>query len=211
AAKANLERLLAMQGFNRVTAPFDGVVTERNTDIGQLINQGSNNGQPLFQVADIHMLRIYVEVPQSYSDLIKPGMEAKLYFPEHPDTAYEAKLVSTSNGIHVSSRTLTVELQMENKNGEVLPGTYAEVHFIMPSRKNVYMIPASTLLFRKEGLQVATVGPEDRVVLKHIVIGRDLGKVEEIVAGLDASDRIIENPSDSILQGDLVHVRQGKE
>ncbi len=211
AAKANLESLLAQQAFNKVTAPFDGVVTERNTDIGQLINQGANSGKPLFQVADINLLRIYVEVPQAYSDLIKPGMEAKLYFPERPDTAYEAKLVSTSNGIHVSSRTLTVELQMENKNGEVLPGTYAEVHFIMPSRKNVYMIPASTLLFRKEGLQVATVGPDNRVVLKHIVIGRDLGKVEEVIAGLDASDRVIDSPSDSILEGDLVKIRQGKE
>lgn len=211
AAKASLQSLLAQQAFNKVTSPFDGVVTERNTDIGQLINQGSNAGRALFQVSDIHMLRVYVEVPQNYSDLIKTGMKAELYFPEHPAKAYEATLVSTSNGIHVSSRTLTVELQMENKNGEILPGTYAEVHFIMPSRKNVYLIPASTLLFRKEGLQVATVSSDNRVVLKHIVIGRDLGRVEEIVAGLDTSDRIIDSPSDSILQGDLVHIRQGKE
>ncbi len=207
AAKANLQSLLAEQAFNKVIAPFDGVVTERNTDIGQLINQGSNNGQPLFQVADIHKLRIYVEVPQSYSSLIKPNMKAELYFPEHPITAYTATLVSTANGIHVSSRTLTVELQMDNEKGEILPGTYAEVHFVLPSRSSVYRLPSSTLLFRKEGLQVATVGPDNRVVLKSIKIGRELGKEVEVTAGVDGSDRVIDSPSDSILQGDLVRIK----
>ena len=210
AAKANLQSLLAEQAFNKVVAPFDGVVTERNTDIGQLINKGSGSPQALFQVADIHQLRIYVEVPQSYSSLIKTNMKAKLYFPEHPDKAYDAVLVSTSNGIHVSSRTLTVELIMNNENGDVLPGTYAEVHFVLPSRKSVYRLPSSTLLFRKEGLQVAEVGPDNRVVLKSIKIGRELGKVVEVTAGVDESDRIIDSPSDSILQGDLVRIKKPK-
>lgn len=210
AARANLQSLLAQQSFNRVVAPFDGVVTDRNTDIGKLINPGSNNGQALFKVAEIDKLRIYVEVPQNYASLIKSGMTTQLYFPEHPDKSYTATLVSTSNAIHESSRTLTVELQMSNKSGEVLPGAYAEVHFLMPSRKNVFQIPASTLLFRKEGLQVATVGPDNRVVLKSIKIGRDLGRVEEVIAGITSTDRIIDSPSDSILQGDLVRIKSSE-
>ncbi|NNM81741.1 MAG: efflux RND transporter periplasmic adaptor subunit [Burkholderiales bacterium] len=207
AAKANLETLLAQQAFNRVVSPFDGVVTERNTDIGKLINLGSNSGQALFRVADIHKLRIYVDVPQSYASLIQEKMKAKLYFPEHPGKAYTATLTSTANAVRVASRTMAVELQMDNQNGEVLPGTYAEVHFEMPSRSNVFMIPASTLLFRKEGLQVAIVGPDNKVILKHIVIGRDLGRIEEVINGLDANDKIIDSPSDSIAQGEVVRVK----
>lgn len=208
AAKASLQSLLAQQSFNRVTAPFDGVVTERNTDIGQLINLGSNSGKPLFQVADFHKLRIYVDVPQNYSNQISVGTKAELYFPEHPATPFQATLVSTSNGINVKTRTLTVELQMDNEDGKVLPGTYAEVHFLIPSKTYVYRIPASTLLFRKEGLQVATVGADNRIELKSIKISRDLGRVEEVIAGLSNTDRIVDSPSDSILQGDLVRIKQ---
>ncbi len=208
AAQANLQSLLAQQSFNRVTAPFDGVVTERNTDIGQLINLGSNSGKPLFQVADIHKLRIYVDVPQNYSTQISVGAKVELYFPEHPTTPFQATLVSTSNGLNVKTRTLTVELQMDNEDGNILPGTYAEVHFLLPSKSDVYRIPASTLLFRKEGLQVATVGPDNHVVLKSIKISRDLGRVEEVIAGLSNTDRVIDSPSDSILQGDLVRIKQ---
>ncbi len=207
AAKANLETLLAQQAFNRVISPFDGVVTERNTDIGKLINLGSNSGQALFRVADIHKLRIYVDVPQSYASLIQDKMKAKLYFPEHPGKAYTATLTSTANAVRVASRTMAVELQMDNQSGEVLPGTYAEVHFEMPSRSNVFMIPASTLLFRKEGLQVAIVGPDNKVILKHIVIGRDLGRIEEVINGLDANDKVIDSPSDSIAQGEAVRIK----
>ncbi|MHB1299441.1 MAG: efflux RND transporter periplasmic adaptor subunit [Burkholderiales bacterium] len=210
AARANLQSLLAQQAFNKVVAPFDGVVTERNTDIGQLIDLGSHSGTPLFQVADIHKLRIYVEVPQSYSALIKEGMTAELYFPEHPTTPFSATLVSTSRGIHVTSRTLTVELQMDNKNGEILPGTYAEVHFHLPTRASVFRLPSSTLLFRKEGLQVATVGPDNKVVLKNIKLGRELGKEVEVTAGIDGADLVIDSPSDSILQGDPVRIKPAK-
>ena len=210
AARANLQSLLAQQAFNKVVAPFDGVVTERNTDIGQLIDLGSHSGTPLFQVADIHKLRIYVEVPQSYSALIKEGMTAELYFPEHPTTPFSATLVSTSRGIHVTSRTLTVELQMDNKNGEILPGTYAEVHFHLPTRASVFRLPSSTLLFRKEGLQVATVGPDNKVILKNIKLGRELGKEVEVTAGIDGADLVIDSPSDSILQGDPVRIKPAK-
>jgi RND family efflux transporter MFP subunit len=208
AAEANLKNLIAQQSFNRIKAPFDGVVTERNTDIGQLINPGSSNGQALFQVADTHTLRIYVDVPQSYSAEIKRGMAAELHFPEHPSQVFLATLVSTSEAIHQSSRTLTVELQMQNKDGEILPGTYTEVHFTLPSKTNIYRLPASTLLFRKEGLQVATVARNDHVLLKRITLGRDLGGVVEVIAGIDDKDQVIDSPSDSIVQGSVVRIKE---
>ena len=211
AMRASLQNLLVQKSFSRVVAPFAGVVTDRTTDIGQLINPGRSSGQSLFKVAEINKLRIYVEIPQNYAALISKGTKASLVFPEHPGKQYSAMLVSTSNAIHERSRTLTAELQMDNKQGVLLAGAYAEVHFVLPSAKNVYLLPASTLLFRKEGLQVATVGPDNRVVLKRIVIGRDLGRVEEVVAGLDAKDRVIDTPSDSILQGDLVRLKDSKQ
>ena len=208
AAEANLKNLVAQQSFNQIKAPFDGVVTERNTDIGKLINPGSNNGQPLFQVADTHILRIYVDVPQSYSTEIKRGMAAELHFPEYPSRVFPAILVSTSQAIHESSRTLNVELQMQNKDGEILPGTYTEVHFALPAKTNVFRLPASTLLFRKEGLQVATVASDDRVLLKRITLGRDFGGMVEVIAGIDDEDRVIESPSDSIVQGTVVRIKR---
>ena len=207
AATANLKNLLTQQSFNRIVAPFDGVVTERNTDIGKLINPGSNNGQALFQVADNRKLRIYVDVPQNFSADIKPGMKAELHFPEYPSRVFSATVVSTSQAIHESSRTLTTELQMQNKDGAILPGTYTDVHFALPSRGSVYRLPASTLLFRKEGLQVATVGADNRVRLKNITLGRDLGGIVEVTSGVDDKDRVIESPSDSIVQASIVRIK----
>lgn len=207
AAAANLKNLLTQQSFNRIVAPFDGVVTERNTDIGKLINPGSNNGQALFQVADNRKLRIYVDVPQNFSADIKPGMKAELHFPEYPSRVFSATVVSTSQAIHESSRTLTTELQMQNKDGAILPGTYTDVHFALPSRGSVYRLPASTLLFRKEGLQVATVDADNRVRLKNITLGRDLGGIVEVTSGVDDKDRVIESPSDSIVQASIVRIK----
>lgn len=211
AMRASLQNLMVQKSFSRVVAPFAGVVTDRTTDIGQLINPGRSSGQSLFKVAEIDKLRIYVEIPQNYAALISKGTKASLVFPDRPGKRYTATLVSTSDAIHERSRTLTAELQMDNSKGTLLAGAYAEVHFVLPAAKNVYLLPASTLLFRKEGLQVATVGPDNRVVLKHIVIGRDLGRVEEVVAGIDAKDRVIDTPSDSILQGDLVRLKDSKK
>jgi RND family efflux transporter MFP subunit len=148
-----------------------------------------------------------VDVPQSYSASIKRGMTAELHFPEHPSRAFPATLVSTSQAIHESSRTLNVELQMQNKDGEILPGTYTEVHFALPSKTNVFRLPASTLLFRKEGLQVATVAADNHVLLKSITLGRDMGGVVEVVAGIDGGDRVIDSPSDSIVQGSIVRIK----
>ncbi len=207
ALRANLDGLKAQQAFNRVLAPFDGVVTDRKTDIGMLINPGSSGtGQALFRVAKIDKLRVYVEVPQNYSEFIKPGLTAELHFPEHPSRIFTAKLVSTSNAIHQDSRTLTVELEMDNSLGEILPGTYAEVHFVLSTKTNVFRLPTSALLFRKNGMEVAVVGAENTVVLKPITIGRDLGTMIEVVSGLDSSDKVIDSPSDSISDGDKVRI-----
>ncbi|PRC93251.1 efflux RND transporter periplasmic adaptor subunit [Solimicrobium silvestre] len=208
--RAQLNNLLAQQSFNHITAPFDGVITERNTDIGKLINPGSNNGQSLFQIADSRQLRIYVDVPQNYSADIKKGMTAELHFPEHPSQVFPATLVSTSQAIHESSRTLTAQLQMQNTDEEILPGTYAEVHFSLPSKGNVFRLPASTLLFRKEGLQVATVTTDNHVDLKFITLGRDLGSAVEVTSGISSKDRVIDSPSDSIAQGSVVRIKSAE-
>lgn len=209
AVRANLDSLLAQQSFNRIVAPFNGVVTDRKTDIGMLVNAGSSgSGQALFRVAEIDKLRVYVEVPQNFSALIKSGLSAELHFPEHPSRTFPAKLVSTSSAIHEDSRTLTVELQMDNKDGEILPGTYAEVHFALPTKANILRLPSSALLFRKNGMEVATVSADNKVVLKPITIGRDLGTSVEVIAGLESTDRVIDAPSDSLADGDKVSVLQ---
>jgi RND family efflux transporter MFP subunit len=207
AARANMESLLADQSFQRIVAPFEGVVTERNTDIGKLISPGSSNGQALFRVVDNRRLRIYTEVPQSYAYLIKPNMTVQIYFPELPGQHFAATVLSTSNAIRESSRTTTVELLMDNKDGKLFSGSYAEVHFDLPSNAKVFRLPVSALLFRKEGLEVATVGADNRVVLKPITIARDLGRVVEVASGLDRTDRVIDSPSDSIVQGDVVRIK----
>jgi len=207
AARANLEGLLANQSFQHIVAPFDGVVTERNTDIGKLISPGSSNGQALFRVVDNRRLRIYTEVPQNYAYLIKQKMTVQVYFPELPAQYFVATVLSTSNAIRESSRTSTIELLMDNKDGKLFSGSYVEVHFDLPTNSKVLRLPVSALLFRKEGLEVATVGADNRVVLKPITIARDLGRTVEVASGLDSTDRIIDSPADSIVQGDVVRIK----
>jgi len=207
AARANLNGLLAEQSFQRIVAPFDGVVIERNTDIGKLIAPGSNNGQALFRVVDNRRLRIYVEAPQNYSHMITPGMVVQVNFPELPTQHFAATVLGTSDAIRESSRTSTVELLLNNKNGKLLSGSYAEVHFDLHAESHVYRLPVSALLFRKEGLQVATVGADNRVVMKFIAIANDLGRVVEVASWIDGSDRVIDSPSDSIVQGDVVRIK----
>lgn len=208
AARANLQSLLAEQSFQRIVSPFDGVVTERNTDIGKLIASGSSNGQPLFRVVDNRRLRIYVEAPQSYSHMIKLGMTAQVYFPDLPDQHFPATVLDTSNAISESSRTSTIELLMNNKDGKLFSGSYAEVHFDLHSASNVFRLPASVLLFRSEGLQVATVGADNRVVLKSITIANDLGRTVEVSSGIGSSDLVIDSPSDSIVEGEVVRIKK---
>ncbi|MGB8517894.1 MAG: efflux RND transporter periplasmic adaptor subunit, partial [Gallionella sp.] len=208
AARSALKGLQAEQSFKRVIAPFDGVVTERNTDIGQLISANNNNGKPLFRVVKNDKLRVFVEVPQSYAAMIKVGMKVEVSLPEQAGKNYNAAVIAVSQAIHESSRTTTIELLMNNQSNQVMSGSYAEVHFNLPSQTNVYRVPASALLFRKNGLEVATVDANNRVVLKPITIARDLGRVVEVNDGIEKTDQIIDSPSDSITQGDVVQIKK---
>ena len=207
AAQANLDRLLAMKEFARIVAPFDGVVTKRTADIGALVNGGpSSNGNPLFAVSDIGHLRLYVNVPQSYSAQIVPGMTVSLTVPEYPDRTFSAKLLSTSNAISAQSSTLLVELEVDNSSGLLKPGDYAQVSMGLPQGKILLRLPASALLFRAAGLQVATVAPDDRIVMKNVSIGTDFGTQVTIASGLSGTDRVVNNPPDSLATGDKVRI-----
>jgi RND family efflux transporter MFP subunit len=205
-AAANVARLREMESFKRVLAPFDGVVTQRNTDIGALINAGQSPGAALFHVADTHRLRIYVSVPQPYAASIQPGMSADLAFAEHPDKRYPANVAFTAQALDPASRTLRVELQVENPRHELFPGAYAEVHFKLAAAAPTLRLPANALLFRAQGLLVAAVAGDHRVRLKRITQGRDFGSSIEVLDGIDPSDDIVLNPPDSIADGALVRV-----
>ncbi len=159
-------RLEQLESFSRVTAPFDGVVTARRIDIGALVAQGNNSGQELFHMTATNRLRIYVQVPQAYADLIQPGMVAELSFPERPDRRFTAKVVSTARAIDGTTRTLLTELEADNSKGELLPGSFVQVHLQLPAGVSRWRLPSNTLLFRADGLHVAAVGADDRVVLK---------------------------------------------
>jgi RND family efflux transporter MFP subunit len=208
AARANVQRLRELSGFQKITAPFDGVVTARNTDIGQLIAAGNNTGPELFRVADMRRLRLYVRVPQTYAAMMKTGLTAELVFPDRPGKLYTAKLDSTSSAIDQGTRTLLAQLSVDNASNELLPGAYAEVHFKLPSgaASDAYKVPANVLLFRGDGMHVATVGEQGRVVLKQVTIGRDYGSDIEIVQGLAADDKVILSPPDSLTDGVNVRV-----
>lgn len=205
-AGANVARLRDLESFKRVLAPFDGVVTQRNTDIGALINAGQSSGNALFRVADLSKLRVYVLVPQPYAADTTPGIGADLRFAEHPGQSYPATIVRTASALDPTLRTLQVELQVDNSKGVLFPGSYTEVHFKVPGSGQTLRLPANTLLFRAEGMQVAIVGSDDRVRLKTIVPGRDFGKTIEVLSGITADDNIVLNPSDSLVDGAPVRI-----
>lgn len=206
ANEANVRRLEALESFKRITAPFDGVVTARKTDVGALIDAGSGSGPELFAVSDAHQLRVYVSVPQSESAAIHPGMTATLTVPERPDMRFDAKLVDTDHAITPSSGTLLVQLAVDNRAGLLFPGEYTEVHLALAGNAHGLMIPASALIFRQSGLQVAVADAQGHVQLRHVSIGTDLGTQVEIASGLQPDDRVIDNPPDSLAQGDAVRV-----
>jgi RND family efflux transporter MFP subunit len=205
-AAANVARLRELESFKRVVAPFGGVITARNTDIGALINAGQSTGAELFRIADMHKLRIFVQVPEAYAAATRPGLEADLRFAEQPSRTFTAKTVRTSNALDPTLRTLQVELELDNANREVFPGAYAEVHFKLPASAQSLRLPANTVLFRAAGLQVATIDGQKRVRLKSIVQGRDFGNTIEILSGLEPDEVVILNPPDSLTDGVLVRI-----
>jgi RND family efflux transporter MFP subunit len=208
AAQDEVDRLNALESFKLVIAPFDGEVTERNTDVGALINAGSGvgggSGPVLFRVADVHEIRVFVQVPQRMSADIIQGQKAELRLPQFPDKTFEATVATTSRAINQSARTLLVELHADNPNGVLQPGSYTEVHFSLPPQSNILNIPTSALIFRQHGLEVAVIGQGDRIELKKISIGRNLGSSVEVLSGLAPSDRVVISPPDSLAGGDLV-------
>ena len=203
-ATDNVKRLEQLQSFEKVYAPFDGVLTARNTDIGQLIGSGSGGGaKELFHVAAINTLRVYVNVPQSYSPAAVPGVQCYLTMPQFPGRRFPGKLVRTSQAIDQSSRTLLAEVDVANPTGEILPGAYSEVHLKLPSATTTVVIPVTSLIFRSEGLRIGVVR-NNHAALIPITIGRDFGTTVEVVSGLDPNEKVITNPPDSLVDGQEV-------
>jgi RND family efflux transporter MFP subunit len=205
-AAANVARLRQLESFKRVIAPFDGIITARNTDIGALINAGESAGSELFRLADTHKLRIYVQIPEPYAAAAKPGLEAELRFTEQAGKGYAATTVRTANALDPALRTLQVELELDNPEHELFPGAYAEVHFKIAGNAHAVRLPANTVLFRSPGPQVATVDAQHRIKLKSIIQGRDFGGTIEVLSGLTSDDAVVLNPPDSIFDGAMVRV-----
>lgn len=203
-AQANVQRLIELQGFEKIYAPFDGVVTARAIDTGQLINQGAAN--ELFHMQAIQTLRVYTDVPQAYSQSIRRGAKIDLSFPEHPGKMYQGTLVRTADAIDPTNRTLLVEIDVDNHAGELMPGSLAQVHFKTAPIGHALIVPASALIFRREGLCVATVVNGNVAHLVPIVIGQDDGATAQIVSGLTAGDKVIQDPPDSIIEGEKLYV-----
>ncbi len=205
AATANLDRLKAQKVFAQIVAPFDGVVTARNIDIGAYVAP-DRTSESLFKVADIHEVRVYVNVPQIYSARLKPGMKAAITTPQWPGRNFEATITTTSNAIGAQTGSLLVELDRLNEDGALYPGSYAEVRFELPVDSAELRIASNALSFDEHGTRVATVDKDDRVKFKTVVIAKDFGSEVAIASGLSADDRIIDNPSETLTNGDQVRI-----
>jgi RND family efflux transporter MFP subunit len=209
ATQANVDRLKVMEGFKRVVAPFDGIVTARTTDVGALINAGSGKGLELFVVSDTQKLRLYVNIPQNYVAQITPGINAQMTVPERPGRTFTATVEATAQAVDPASGATLVQLAVDNKAGELLPGAFANVRFdLRPAAANL-SVPASALIFDSSGVRVAVLRSDNRVALKPVTIARDLGGVIEISSGVTANDRIVDSPPDGIGNGDLVRIAPG--
>jgi membrane fusion protein, multidrug efflux system len=206
--QANVDRLKALTQYKRIVAPFDGIVTVRNTDVGNLINTGSATGSEMFVVSDVHKLRLYVNVPQTYVPLIPTGTVGKLSVPERPGKSYQAQVTSSSGAVDIASGTTRMQLVIDNAAGELMPGAYASVRLTVGDKRNVLIVPSSAVIFDKAGLRVATVAPDGKVSLKKITIGRDRGATIEISSGLSPEDHVIETPPDGIAEGERVSVKE---
>jgi RND family efflux transporter MFP subunit len=207
ANEANVRQLEAMQSFKTLAAPFDGVVTARNVELGMLINSGGS-GQPLFEVSDLHRVRIYVQVPQSFTAGLTVGMKATFEMPQYPGARFEATLSHVSKSINQNSHSMQVELQADNAAGKFFGGSYCNVHFEIPTDANLVKVPSTALITGNQGTHIATLDSNDKVVLRSVQLGRDLGDSVEVVAGLSPADRIINNPPETLAAGDAVRVAQ---
>jgi RND family efflux transporter MFP subunit len=209
ADEADVKRLEALEAFKLVKAPFDGLVTSRNTDVGALVNSGSGNA--LFTMAQTSPLRIYVTVPEGFSHSVREGTQADLSFNEFPNRHFPATVVRTAGAIEPTTRTLLTELQVPNESGELFPGAYAQVRLQTESADRAWLVPANVLLFREEGASVGIVKPDGKVEIRPIKIGRDLGAKLEVIDGLTGNDNVVVNPSDSLANGMVVQVAQGEK
>jgi RND family efflux transporter MFP subunit len=201
AAQASVDQLVAEESFKRLIAPFDGVVTARDTDIGQLINVGASGGMQLFVVSETGKLRVYVAVPQNYVPSVPPGTKATISVPEHPDKTYSGTVEASAQAVVPSTGTTLMQIIVDNSAGEMMPGDYASIHLHIAGEPNVLSVPSSALIFDARGLSVATVGANNRVLRKPVSIERDLGPVVELASGLAPNDRVIENPPDGVENG----------
>src|SRR3954465_4856795 len=211
-AQANVKRLEEMVSFEKIYAPFDGVVTARNTDVGQLIASGSAVGQnrELFHVASVNRLRVFVNVPQTYSHATMPGIQAELSLPELPGRRFPGTLVRTADALDPATRTLLVEVDVANTAGLLMPNAYTEVHFKVKGAQSALTVPSASLLFRSEGIRLPIVKDENRAALIPVTLGRDFGATIEVLSGVDESPAVIANPPDSLVEGEIVHVVQAK-
>jgi RND family efflux transporter MFP subunit len=213
-AQANVDRLQQLVGFEKVLAPFTGVLTARNTDVGQLIQSGPSQGgtatRELFHVATVDKLRVFINVPQVYSHETKAGMHADLTVPELPGRRFTGTVVRTADAIDPATRTLLVEVDLPNAAGLLFPGAYAEVHFALKNNEQTLVIPATSLIFGTQGLRVPVIAPGSKISLLPVIVGRDFGTTVEILSGLPAGATIVANPPDSLVEGESVRVMQPK-
>jgi RND family efflux transporter MFP subunit len=206
AARANVQRLQALESFKRIVAPFDGTVTSRLTDVGDLIAANSDNTPALFTVADTARMRLYVPVPQGYAGSVKPGMKVELTVLEHPGQTYTATLMGSSGSVSQASGSLLAQFEVDNPGGELLNGDYAEVKLPLAGDSHMAALPATALIFRAAGPQVAVLGADGKVALRDVHIGLDLGDTLQIDRGIAPGDRVIDHPPDSLMAGDQVRV-----
>jgi RND family efflux transporter MFP subunit len=205
-SQANVERLEALAGYKKITVPFDGIVTARNTDVGALINAGGGSGPPMFIISDIKKLRVYVNVPQNYVPSVKIGAKAKIAVPEYPTRTFEATVEASAQAVDVTSGTTQMQLGLDNSAGELMPGGFANVKLVLQREGVPLHIPASALIFDQKGLRVATVTSDNKVLFKPVTIARDLGREIELAGGVTVEDRVISTPPDGIVDGDAVRV-----
>jgi membrane fusion protein, multidrug efflux system len=205
-SQANVERLEALAGYKKITVPFDGIVTARNTDVGALINAGGGSGPPMFIVSDIKKLRVYVNVPQNYVPSVKIGGKATLSVPEYPTRTFEATVEASAQAVDVNSGATQMQLGLDNSAGELMPGGFANVKLILQRDSGPLHIPSSALVFDQNGLRVATVTADNKILFKPVTIARDLGRDIELAGGITLDDRVISTPPDGIVDGDPVRV-----